>query len=566
MVIAGVLLCVLAYIAGSIPFGYWIVLLTKKIDVRNLTFSNIGFAHVWEALGWPIAIPIFLLDLSKGYLPVMFCLKLFGLDWALACMIAAMIGHAFSLYFFVKERVWSGGKSVTVMFGGLLALDIRLALFCALFYVVMLYATEYLSVSAIIVAFMLSLIAILLGDKPFEIFAFVMMSLLVFYTHRRSIGRLLHGVEPKIGHRREGVTVGFAVHSIGVDDLAQSPISAWLAEWYQRKKITKLWVKRMIRKCPVLEAGQITGIETADGQKATVLFFAIPFLPEQIKDPANKLLVETLLKSAAVQAERMGCVILGLGGLLSTVAEEGGRKLQLWARGRGLGVTIDNGGAYTAAATYDALCQVLAELGLKLEDLVVASLGASGYIGGLTLMYIKDKVAKRIAVAREVGKLGELDEEMLKTADYSLLKDADVIISSTSAPGYVITLDNEQYLKRDVVIADVAVPEDMDPEVVGKRDDIHVFKGGVVLLPGYPQSSITLHFDKTIVDGIECDFVPACLAQVVMIALEKAYDRASNKSVRPDDVGYFLRLAARLGLKVFVTKESKAKVFLGESA
>ena len=57
------------YLLGSVPFGYWVVLLVKGEDIRKVGSGNIGATNVWRAYGRWYGIPIVLLDMAKGFVP-----------------------------------------------------------------------------------------------------------------------------------------------------------------------------------------------------------------------------------------------------------------------------------------------------------------------------------------------------------------------------------------------------------------------------------------------------------------------------------------------------------------
>jgi len=61
-----VLLVTAGYLAGSMPFGYWIVRLLRGEDIRLHGSGNIGGTNVWRTFGARLGVPVILLDLLKG--------------------------------------------------------------------------------------------------------------------------------------------------------------------------------------------------------------------------------------------------------------------------------------------------------------------------------------------------------------------------------------------------------------------------------------------------------------------------------------------------------------------
>src|SRR5205823_9814696 len=70
-VIWAVVLIAAGYIAGSMPFGYWLVRLTKGVDIRTVGSGNIGATNVWRTFGRRYGLPVVLLDVAKGLVPAL---------------------------------------------------------------------------------------------------------------------------------------------------------------------------------------------------------------------------------------------------------------------------------------------------------------------------------------------------------------------------------------------------------------------------------------------------------------------------------------------------------------
>src|SRR5213080_1850343 len=108
------LVCVVAgYLAGSMPFGYWLVRLTKGVDIRTVGSGNIGATNVWRTYGRRYGIPVVLLDTAKGFAPALAAtLTISHLAGVLAGA-AAMVGHWRPLFL----RFAKGGKMVATTGG-----------------------------------------------------------------------------------------------------------------------------------------------------------------------------------------------------------------------------------------------------------------------------------------------------------------------------------------------------------------------------------------------------------------------------------------------------------------
>jgi glycerol-3-phosphate acyltransferase PlsY len=114
----GILVMVLGYLLGAIPFGYLIPRWIKGVDIRSLGTSNPGTANVFRTVGLGAAVPVGVLDIGKGAAPVLLA-QTAGLSegWALAAGVAAMLGHCYSPYL-----RFGGGGGMAASIGTLLAL------------------------------------------------------------------------------------------------------------------------------------------------------------------------------------------------------------------------------------------------------------------------------------------------------------------------------------------------------------------------------------------------------------------------------------------------------------
>jgi glycerol-3-phosphate acyltransferase PlsY len=188
-----ILLCVGAYVAGSIPFGP-VIARAKGVDLRTVGSGNIGATNVARALGKGWAIVVLLLDAAKGFVPVALG-KHLGLrpqQVALAGL-AAIVGHMFTV--FLRGR---GGKGVATSLGVAFALS-PLAALCGFGLYVLAYLLLRLSsVGSLLGIWSFPLFGTLLGPlpRPYLILSTV-VAVLVTIRHRANIARLIRGEEKK---------------------------------------------------------------------------------------------------------------------------------------------------------------------------------------------------------------------------------------------------------------------------------------------------------------------------------------------------------------------------------
>ncbi len=193
----------LAYFLGSIPAAVWIGKLFHNIDVREHGSGNAGTTNVIRVLGWKTGIPVLLIDISKGWLatmlPVYFHLAEKGSAMAtnlqIVAGIVAIIGHIFPIL--AKFR---GGKGVATIFGVLLAIHPLLTLSCSGIFLIVLLITGIVSVSSMSAGLAFPLFLFLFFNTPsviFKIFT-ILVAIALVITHRKNIGRLLKGEEPRL--------------------------------------------------------------------------------------------------------------------------------------------------------------------------------------------------------------------------------------------------------------------------------------------------------------------------------------------------------------------------------
>lgn len=205
---------VLSYLVGSIPISIILTKMKKGVDIRDFGSGNAGGTNVSRVLGKKYGLLVILLDAMKGIIAVVLISRLyFGSfpfpnttpfdDFTLVQImagIAAIIGHIWTIFAGFK-----GGKGIATGLGVLISivtLDLILAL--GVFFLVV-YISKYISLASISAAVSVPIIMIVREnifsvDIPsyHNLLPFVIgISLLIVYTHRGNVGRLLAGSENK---------------------------------------------------------------------------------------------------------------------------------------------------------------------------------------------------------------------------------------------------------------------------------------------------------------------------------------------------------------------------------
>ncbi len=188
----------LGYLIGSFPTGY---LLAKKkgIDIRRYGSGNIGFANVYRVLGARYALLTALGDILKGFIPVILAPNEFLAVFAAS---GALLGAIFSLY--LKFR---GGKGFAALVGTWLALVIvsnHPEVFIAgiVPWITTLWLSRFTSLANLVTVATLPSIVAFTGDPLLLSFA-ILSLILIFYSHRENVERLMKGEERSFLQRVE---------------------------------------------------------------------------------------------------------------------------------------------------------------------------------------------------------------------------------------------------------------------------------------------------------------------------------------------------------------------------
>jgi len=197
----------IAYLLGSIPFGYLLVkfVFTKGEDVRTVGSGGIGATNVTRRAGKKAGLITYFLDVGKGVAAVLL-MRLVANDhyfWIDAAAIAAIVGHIFPV--FLKFR---GGKGVATGVGVYLAVAPYAVLSTLVLWALIVYTTKYVSLGSIIATAAVPLWTLLyygvLGHSP-HLTAILIIAVagcaLIVAKHRENINRLIHGTENRIGAR-----------------------------------------------------------------------------------------------------------------------------------------------------------------------------------------------------------------------------------------------------------------------------------------------------------------------------------------------------------------------------
>ena len=182
-----------SYVLGAIPTSYLAGRLFKGIDLREHGSGNLGATNVWRTLGPRFAVPVGLVDVVKGMLPVLVLAPLASPSrlFALLAGIVAVLGHVFSAFVGFK-----GGKGVATAAGVMLALTPLAVAATTLIWMLIVWLTGYVSLGSLVAAALLPVMAWLLHPTQRDlVWIQALVALAIIWLHRANIRRLLAGTE-----------------------------------------------------------------------------------------------------------------------------------------------------------------------------------------------------------------------------------------------------------------------------------------------------------------------------------------------------------------------------------
>jgi len=214
------IIAVLSYLIGSIPTSIIVARISRGIDIRQHGSGNAGGTNVIRVLGWKLGVMVILMDMAKGLLSTMVIARLMQGsipfenktpfdDFTVVQIIAgcaAILGHVWTLF-----AGFRGGKGIATAGGMLIGIaPVEVAVSFGVFAIVLL-ASHYVSLGSLsaAVAFPVTMFCrqnlFLVDIEGYHtlIFFSIAISLLIIYTHRANIRRLLKGTENRMRFSRK---------------------------------------------------------------------------------------------------------------------------------------------------------------------------------------------------------------------------------------------------------------------------------------------------------------------------------------------------------------------------
>lgn len=215
MVLDIVLIVLIGYFLGAIPFGLIIGKLVRSIDIREYGSGNIGFTNVLRNVGKKAGAVTLICDIGKGAVPTLIAAAIVGDSTSeigsftfddqgaqVVAAVAAVIGHNWSVY--IK---FQGGKGVDTSLGGLFAMSPFIGLACLIIGVTIIATTRYVSLASMLggISGVVILTPLVITDhEPIEYLVYALIvAFLILIRHRDNIQNLRAGTERKIGQKGE---------------------------------------------------------------------------------------------------------------------------------------------------------------------------------------------------------------------------------------------------------------------------------------------------------------------------------------------------------------------------
>ncbi len=181
---------IISYLMGSIPFGLILTKTFLKKDIREVGSGNIGATNVLRAGNKSIGYLTLVLDILKAIIPVIY-VKFNYPDYLFISSLCAFLGHVFPIWLKFK-----GGKGVATYLGILFAINIYFGLIFIIIWLIIFVLSKYSSLSSLVASLSIPIYLIILAKYDQVIF-FVIMFVLIFFTHRENIKRLKNNEETK---------------------------------------------------------------------------------------------------------------------------------------------------------------------------------------------------------------------------------------------------------------------------------------------------------------------------------------------------------------------------------
>ena len=180
---------IFSYLLGSVPFGLILTKLFLKKDIRKIGSGNIGATNVLRSGNKLIGYLTLFLDILKAIIPVVY-IKLNYPDLIYISSLSVFLGHVFPIWLKFK-----GGKGVATYVGILFSINLIFGFIFCISWLLVFLLSKYSSLSSLVASLSVPLFLFFTNGK--QIIFFIILFVLIFYTHRENIKRLKNKEESK---------------------------------------------------------------------------------------------------------------------------------------------------------------------------------------------------------------------------------------------------------------------------------------------------------------------------------------------------------------------------------
>jgi len=185
-----VIVGIASYLMGSIPFGFILTKTFLKKDIREIGSGNIGATNALRTGNKLVGYTTLILDIAKAVIPVIY-VKINFPELIYIASLCAFLGHVFPMWLKFK-----GGKGVATYVGILFSINILLGIIFVICWGVVFLTSKYSSLSSILGTLSIPIYLFITAETNSVIF-FMIMFVLIFFTHRENIKRLKNKEESK---------------------------------------------------------------------------------------------------------------------------------------------------------------------------------------------------------------------------------------------------------------------------------------------------------------------------------------------------------------------------------
>ena len=185
-----ILSIIISYLMGSIPFGLILTKIFLKKDIRDIGSGNIGATNVLRTGNKIIGYLTLSLDVLKAVIPVLY-IKFNYPELVYVSSLSVFIGHVFPLWLKFK-----GGKGVATYVGILFSINYILGFVFIASWLIIFFILRYSSLGSILATFIIPVFIFFNPNYESEYF-FIIMFILILFTHRENVKRLINKEESK---------------------------------------------------------------------------------------------------------------------------------------------------------------------------------------------------------------------------------------------------------------------------------------------------------------------------------------------------------------------------------